>query len=83
MGKSGTLTYYTGGLKHLLKDERKNAGLSLRQLSEKAGVSYNTLWRFEHGQYGSVATLSKITDAIGIGLPKINLTPKGGQQKDE
>lgn len=71
-GKTQTSTFYTGGLKHLLKDERKAAGLTLKQLSKKSGVAYMTLWRFEHGHYGSVSTLAKITEAMGIGVPHIN-----------
>ena len=35
-----------------LKELRRERVLSLRELEERSGVSYNTIWRIEDGRQG-------------------------------
>jgi transcriptional regulator with XRE-family HTH domain len=47
-----------------LRDERV---LSLRELEEKSGVSYNTIWRIEAGRQGAQPrTIRKLAEALGV-----------------
>ena len=39
-----------------LKELRRQRVLSLRELEERSGVSYNTIWRLEDGKAGSAAS---------------------------
>ena len=36
-----------------LKELRRERVLSLRELEERSGVSYNTIWRLEDGRQGA------------------------------
>jgi transcriptional regulator with XRE-family HTH domain len=39
----------------------------LRELEEKSGVSYNTIWRIEAGRQGAhPRTLRKLAEALGV-----------------
>ena len=38
-----------------LRELRKHRVLSMRELEERSGVSYNTIWRIEDGPLGAVA----------------------------
>jgi transcriptional regulator with XRE-family HTH domain len=39
----------------------------LRELEEKSGVSYNTIWRIEDGRQGAhPRTIRKLADALGV-----------------
>jgi transcriptional regulator with XRE-family HTH domain len=50
-----------------LKELRRERVLSLRELEEKSGVSYNTIWRIEDGRQGAhPRTVRKLADALGI-----------------
>ena len=50
-----------------LKELRKDQVLSLRELEEKSGVSYNTIWRIEAGRQGAhPRTIRKLADALGV-----------------
>ena len=50
-----------------LKELRKEQVLSLRELEEKSGVSYNTIWRLEDGRQGAhPRTIRKLADALGV-----------------
>jgi HTH-type transcriptional regulator, competence development regulator len=50
-----------------LKELRRERVLSLRELEEKSGVSYNTIWRLEDGRQGAhPRTIRKIADALGV-----------------
>ena len=50
-----------------IAERRKALGLSVRQLGSRTGVNYTTLSLIENGKLNaSIATLSKITDAIGL-----------------
>jgi len=50
-----------------LKELRRERVLSLRELEEKSGVSYNTIWRLEDGRQGAHPwTVRKLADALGV-----------------
>ncbi len=50
-----------------LKELRREQVLSLRELEEKSGVSYNTIWRIEDGRQGAhQRTIRKLADALGV-----------------
>lgn len=48
---------------------RENAGLTVRELAEKAGFDYMTLYHFENGERASkITTVMKFADVLGISL---------------
>jgi transcriptional regulator with XRE-family HTH domain len=47
-----------------LKELRRERVLSLRELEEKSGVSYNTIWRIEDGRQG--AHPRTVAEALGV-----------------
>ena len=50
-----------------LKELRRERVLSLRELEERSGVSYNTIWRIEDGRQGAhPKTIRKLADALGV-----------------
>ena len=50
-----------------LKELRRERVLSLRELEEASGVSYNTIWRIEAGRQGAhQRTIRKLADALGV-----------------
>jgi transcriptional regulator with XRE-family HTH domain len=50
-----------------LKELRRERVLSLRELEEKSGVSYNTIWRIEDGRQGAhPRTVRKLAEAFGV-----------------
>jgi transcriptional regulator with XRE-family HTH domain len=50
-----------------LKELRRERVLSLRELEERSGVSYNTIWRIEDGRQGAhPRTLRKLAEALGV-----------------
>ena len=50
-----------------LRDLRRQKVLSMRELEEKSGVSYNTIWRLENGVTGAQPrTIRKIARALGV-----------------
>jgi transcriptional regulator with XRE-family HTH domain len=50
-----------------LKELRRERVLSLRELEERSGVSYNTIWRIEDGRQGShPRTVRKLAEALGV-----------------
>jgi transcriptional regulator with XRE-family HTH domain len=50
-----------------LKDLRRERVLSLRELEERSGVSYNTIWRLEDGRQGAhPRTVRKLAEALGV-----------------
>jgi transcriptional regulator with XRE-family HTH domain len=50
-----------------LKELRRERVLSLRELEEISGVSYNTIWRLEDGRQGAhPRTIRKLADALGV-----------------
>ncbi|HEY6581549.1 MAG TPA: helix-turn-helix transcriptional regulator [Rubrobacter sp.] len=49
------------------KELRRERVLSLRELEERSGVSYNTIWRIEGGRQGAHSrTIRKLADALGV-----------------
>jgi transcriptional regulator with XRE-family HTH domain len=50
-----------------LKGLRRERVLSLRELEERSGVSYNTIWRIEDGRQGAhPRTVRKLAEALGV-----------------
>jgi transcriptional regulator with XRE-family HTH domain len=50
-----------------LKELRRERVLSLRELEEKSGVSYNTIWRLEDGRQGAhPRTVRRLAEALGV-----------------
>jgi transcriptional regulator with XRE-family HTH domain len=50
-----------------LKELRREQVLSLRELEEKSGVSFNTIWRIEAGRQGAhQRTIRKLAEALGV-----------------
>ena len=50
-----------------LRELRRKRVLSLRELEEKSGVSYNTIWRIEDGRQGAhPRTIRKLAEALQV-----------------
>jgi transcriptional regulator with XRE-family HTH domain len=50
-----------------LKELKRERVLSLRELEERSGVSYNTIWRIEDGRQGAhPRTVRKLAEALGV-----------------
>jgi transcriptional regulator with XRE-family HTH domain len=50
-----------------LKELRRERVLSLRELEERSGVSYNTIWRIEDArQRAHPRTVRKLAEALGV-----------------
>jgi transcriptional regulator with XRE-family HTH domain len=50
-----------------LRELRRERVLSLRELEEMSGVSYNTIWRIEDGRQGAhPRTIRKLAEALGV-----------------
>ncbi len=50
-----------------LRELRKHWVLSMRELEERSGVSYNTIWRIEAGRQGAQPrTIRKLAEALGV-----------------
>jgi len=50
-----------------LRELRHQSVLSMRELEEASGVSYNTIWRLETGKTGAQPrTIRKIAAALGV-----------------
>jgi transcriptional regulator with XRE-family HTH domain len=50
-----------------LRELRQEKVLSLRELEEKSGVSYNTIWRIEAGRQGAQPrTIRKLAEALAV-----------------
>jgi transcriptional regulator with XRE-family HTH domain len=50
-----------------LKELRRERVLSLRELEERSGVSYNTIWRIEDGRQGAhPRTVRKLAGALRV-----------------
>jgi transcriptional regulator with XRE-family HTH domain len=46
---------------------RRQRVLSMRELEDMSGVSYNTIWRLETGKTGAQPrTIRKIAEALGV-----------------
>ena len=50
-----------------LRELRRERVLSLRELEERSGVSYNTIWRIEDGRQGAhPRTVRKLAEALDV-----------------
>jgi transcriptional regulator with XRE-family HTH domain len=50
-----------------LRELRRQRVLSMRELEERSGVSYNTIWRLENGLTGAQArTLRRLAEVLGV-----------------
>ena len=50
-----------------LRELRYQSVLSMRELEEASGVSYNTIWRLETGKTGAQPrTIRKIAKTLGV-----------------
>jgi transcriptional regulator with XRE-family HTH domain len=49
-----------------LYELRMNAGLSQRELAERAGINNTSVWKLEHGGTVRPATLKKIANVLGV-----------------
>ncbi len=50
-----------------LRELRRERVLSLRELEERSGVSYNTIWRIEASRQGAhPKTVRKLAEALGV-----------------
>ena len=50
-----------------LRALRQQKVLTLRELEERSGVAYNTIWQLENGKRGAQPrTLRKLADALGV-----------------
>lgn len=55
-----------------LRSWRKRRALTLEELGQKAGVSYNSVWRLEHGKHGArPSTLRKLAEALDIPVEEL------------
>ena len=52
---------------HRLRALRQQRVLTLRELEERSGVAYNTIWHLENGKRGAQPrTIRKLADALGV-----------------
>ena len=50
-----------------LKNLRQQRVLTLRELEERSGVAYNTIWHLENGKRGAQPrTIRKLAGALGV-----------------
>lgn len=55
-----------------LKQLRKRRALTLQELGDAAGVSYNSVWRLEHGKHGArPSTLRKLAEALNVPVEEL------------
>ena len=61
-----------------LKELRRERVLSLRELEERSGVSYNTIWRLETGRTTEARPRSIRALARAMGVEPHELLKEGG-----
>ena len=50
-----------------LRELRQRRVLTLKELEERSGVAYNTIWRLENGRTGAQPrTIRKLAAALGV-----------------
>ncbi len=55
-----------------LRALRRQRVLTLRELEERSGVAYNTIWHLENGKRGAQPrTLRKLAEALGVEPEKL------------
>lgn len=61
-----------------LKRLRKRRALTLEELGEKAGITYNSVWRLENGRHGArPSTIRKL--AVALDVPVEELVEENGE----
>ena len=55
--------------------------LSMRELAEKAGVGYVTIFRLEHGKTATGRTVRKLAEALQVTPDDLLREPDQGQQE--
>ena len=64
---------------HRLRELRRLKVLTLRELEEESGVSYNTIWRLENGyREARPSTIRKLAAALGVEASELVVTGEGG-----
>ena len=55
-----------------LRQLRKKRVLTLQELADLAGITYNSVWRLEHGKHGArPATLRKLAEALNVPVEEL------------
>ena len=66
-----------------MREARRKAGLSLRQLEEKSGVHYQTIWRIEQGNNnGTINIIELLADALGMSIDAYTGHEVKGEEDD-
>ena len=61
-----------------LRELRQRRVLTLRELEEVSGVSYNTIWRLENGhRKGRPSTIRKLARALGVQPAELVVSEEG------
>jgi transcriptional regulator with XRE-family HTH domain len=61
-----------------LRELRRLRVLTLRELEEESGVSYNTIWRLENGyREARPSTIRKLAAALGVEASELVVTGEG------
>jgi transcriptional regulator with XRE-family HTH domain len=61
-----------------LRELRRLRVLTLRELEEKSGISYNTIWRLENGyREARPSTIRKLAAALGVEASELVVTGEG------
>ncbi len=62
-----------------LRELRRLRVLTLRELEEESGVSYNTIWRLENGyREARPSTIRKLAAALGVEASELVIAGEGG-----
>lgn len=62
-----------------LRELRRRRVLTLKELEERSGVAYNTIWRLEKGKTGAQPrTLRKLAAALGVDPSELVASGEGG-----
>ncbi len=65
-----------------LRELRQRRVLTLQELEELSGVSYNTIWRLENGRTGAQPrTIRKLARALGVEPEELVKVEAGGATK--
>jgi transcriptional regulator with XRE-family HTH domain len=62
-----------------LRELRRLRVLTLRELEEESGVSYNTIWRIENGyRQARPSTIRRLAAALGVEASELVFTGEDG-----
>jgi transcriptional regulator with XRE-family HTH domain len=62
-----------------LRELRRVRVLTLRELEEESGVSYNTIWRLENGhRQARPSTIRKLATALGVEPAELVVAKESG-----